>query len=193
MGYYVFCTQQPACTGKDCTARSHTGKTVLHLWFEKRRNNRPEGSSLTSGWVYWAPGAVLGWALVLGSSTGVSGFCGFLLLGQAGWSVLQKIKNLVVQKKRCDSRIFGLCHPLYAGDDKETIMLFIHCPWCHWRWGISRQSEAQLLLLFLLWKEWLTESVNIRVFFSFMPNINTVGEKMLLQNVKQKKWKTSQI
>ena len=26
-----------------------------------------------------------------------------------------------------------------------------------------------------------------------MPNINTVGEKMLLQNVKRKKWKTSQI
>lgn len=45
--------------------------------------------------------------------------------------------------------------------------------------GVSRQSEAQLLLLILLWKEWLIKSVNTVVFFffSFMPNINTSGEK----------------
>lgn len=144
ISYYVICTRHPACTGKDCTARSHAGKIVLHLQFENRRN-WPDRSSLASGWVYWAPGAVLGWALVLGSSNGVSVFCEFPSLDKQVALFYKKIKNLV-QKKRCDSRIFGLCYPLYAGDDKETTMLFIQCPWCHWHWGISRQNEAQLLL-----------------------------------------------
>lgn len=57
------------------------------------------------------------------------------------------------------------------------ILLFIHCPRCHRRWGICRQSEAQLPLLFFLWKEWFPESVNPGVFLILSCQTQTRREK----------------
>lgn len=78
----------------------------------------------------------------------------------------------------------------FTGNGKEAKMLLICCPKCHWLWSTYKQNEAEVPLLFLVWKKWLTESVNmyllILLFSYFYIKHKYSGRKILLRKWERK-------